>query len=505
MGFNDLNRTKVSPGGSQKVEVTGPASAFGEVAVAQPTPVAQGDFVYGIVNSQTFTTSSFAAGSVSVVSGNAVLESGNNPYGSATVQLRRGLDYRPGQGSLMRATALFDTPRTGSAQFIGAGNAESGYFVGYFADQFGILHGQRGQREVRKYTVTAAAGTTSLTVTLDGDSIVVPVSASTVFSTAYQLSNADYSQVGKGWLTDVCSGSVFFLSARSGAEYTGSYSITGGTITGAFTRTIPGEDQINTFIPSSSFNIDKLDGTGPTGMVFDPSKGNVFEIGIQYLGYGNARFGIENPETGVIAPFHMVKNANTRTTTVLKNPNLGILATSTNIGGTQNTAFKTASMAAFTEGQIKFYDPKFAKGFSFSGINESAYVPLATFKANRIFNNRSCFGEFDLLRLAGSNETNNKTLTVGLFLDAQVADDPNFQFVDEEQSIVSIAEFDPSSDTFVGSPIPFYELVVGSARSEKEDLSALSFLFGVGRTMTIGIKTTGLITGQVSLNWFEQQ
>ena len=505
MGFNDLNRTKVSPGGSQKVEITGPASAFGEVTVEQPTPVAQGDFVYGIINSQTFTTSSFASGSISVVSGNAVLESGNNPYGSATVLLRRGLDYRPGQGSLMRATALFDTPRTGSAQFVGAGSAESGYFVGYFADQFGVLHTQRGSREARKYTVTAAAGTANLTVTLDGDSIVVPVSASTIISTAYQLSNADYSQVGKGWLTDIISGSVFFLSARSGTEYTGSYSITGGTIAGAFTRVMSGQNQVNNFTPSSSFNIDKLDGTGPTGMVFDPSKGNVFQIGIQYLGYGNARFGIEDPETGVIAPFHMVKNANARTTTVLKNPNLNVLATSTNIGGTQNTALKTASMAAFTEGQVKFYDPKFAKGFSFSGINESSYVPLATFKVNRIFNNQSCFGEIDILRLAGSNETNNKTLIVALFLDAEVSGGPDFQFIDEQQSIVSIAEFDPSTDTFVGSPIPFYQLVVGSESSEKEDLTSLSLISGVGRTVTIGIKTSGAITGEVSINWFEQQ
>ena len=342
-------------------------------------------------------------------------------------------------------------------------------------------------------------------MTLDGDSIVVPVSASTTYATAYQLSRADYSQIGKGWLTDVCSGSVFFLSARSGTEYTGSYSITGGTIAGTFTREIPGQNQVNTFIPSSSFNIDRLDGTGPTGMVFDPSKGNVFEIGIQYLGYGNAKFGIENPETGIIAPFHMVKNANARTTTVLKNPNLNVLATSTNIGGTQSTSLKTASLAGFTEGQVKFYDPKFARSFTFSNVNEQNYVPLATLKANRIFNNNSCFGEFDILRIAGSNEVNNQTLTIGLFLDAEVADSPNFQFVDESQSLVSIAEFDPSTDTFVGSPTPFYQLVIGSASSDKERLIDLSLVYGIGRTVTIGIKTSASVDGQVSINWFEQQ
>jgi hypothetical protein len=111
----------------------------------------------------------------------------------------------------------------------------------------------------------------------------------------------------------------------------------------------------------------------------------------------------------------------------------------------------------------------------------------------------------DILRLAGSNETNNKTLIVALFLDAEVSDGPDFQFIDEQQSIVSIAEFDPSTDTFVGSPTPIYQLVVGSESSEKEDLTSLSLIFGVGRAVTIGIKTSGAITGEVSVNWFEQQ
>jgi len=506
MGFNDLNRSRSSATGGTTVKITGPLSTFGDVSVVNITPVAQGDFVYGL-NNQTFITSSFASSSISVVSGNIVLESGNDAYGSATVQLRRGLDYRPGQGSMMRATAIFDTPKTGSAQFIGAGNAESGYFIGYFSDQFGILHSTSGQREVRKYTVAAAAGTANITVTLDGDSIVVPVtSATTTYRTAYQLANADYSQVGRGgWLADVVSGSVYFISARSGTEFTGSYSISGGTISGTFTRDIPGQAQTNVFIPSSSFNFDKLDGTGPSGMVFDPTKGNVFEMGIQYLGYGNARFSIEDPELGTPVPFHMIKNANSRTTPVLKNPNLAILATSANIGGTQNTTLKTASMAAFTEGKIKFYDPKFAKSFSFTNINKSSYVPLAIFKPNRIFNGKSNFGEMDILRLAASNEVNNKTLTVGLFLNEQVVGNPNFQYVDEENSIVSYATLDPSTATFVGTPVPFFELIAGSASSVQEDLERLSFIIGVGSQLVIGIKTTAQMDGTVSMGWFEQQ
>jgi len=509
MGFNDLNRNRSSAGGATEVKITGPLSTFGELSVISVRPVAQGDFVYGI-NNQTFTTSSFSGASISVVSGNVELSSGADSYGSATVQLRRQLEYRAGQGSLMKATAIYDTPNTGSAQFIGAGSAESGYFIGYFGSQFGVLHSITGQREVRKYTVTsgAGAGTVNATVTLDGDSVVVPLTNATdIYSTAYQLSNADYSQVGRGgWLADVCSGSIYFISSRSSNLFTGSYSISGGTIAGSFTRTLAGENQTSNFIPSSSFNVDKLDGTGPSEMVLDPQKGNVYQIGVQYLGYGNAKFSVEDPETGVFTMFHMIKNANTRTTPVLKNPSMAVLATSANIGGTQSTVLKSASMAAFTEGEIYFYDPKFSKSFTFTNVNESSYVPLFSMKANRIFNDLSNYGEFDLLKVAASNEVNNKTLTIGLFLNEEVSDSPNFQNVDEENSIVSIAEFDPSNDTFVNpSPVPFYEVTIGSASSRSEALEDLRFVFGVGDKVTIGIKTTAQMDGTVSVSWFEQQ
>ena len=505
MGFNDLNKPKKT-NGADNVQIEGPNSTFGEVSVVNAIPIAQGDFVYGI-NSQIFSTSSFSGGTVTQASGNVVLQSGTDPDGSATVQLRRRLEYRPGQGSLMRATALYGTPDVGSAQFIGAGSAESGYFIGYFSTAFGILHSERGQREIRKLDITSGAGTEDVTVTLDGDSIIVPVTGGgSPETTAYQLSIADYSQVGRGgWLADAISGSVYYIAARSNSLSTGSYSVAGTSIAGTFTRSVAGEAQTNTFIPSASFNIDRLDGTGPSGMILDTTKGNVFQIGVQYLGYGNAHFSIEDPESGKLRLFHTIKNANSRTTTVLKNPNLSILATSANIGGTTSTTLKSASMAGFTEGKIEKLDPKFAKSFNFTNVNESSYVPLALLKSNRVYSGQSSWGEFDLLRIAASNEVNNKTLTIGLFLNSEVTGDVDFQYIDENDSIVSIAEMDPTNDNFLNSPVPFYEILVGSAATLVEDIENLKFVFGPGDIVAVGIKTTAAITGQVSVNWFEQQ
>ena len=510
MGFNDLKKKNASTSQSNPSGIAsnfeGPLSTFGEVSVSQLTPVAQGDFVYNVVNQQVFNDTSFAGGSVSASDGMVVLNSGTDPSGSAVCQLRRGLKYKPGQGSLMRATAVFSPPEPGNAQFVGLGNAEGGYFVGYFGGFYGILHSSDGAREIRKLTITTGAGTENVTITLDGDSIIVPVTgASNIYQTAYQIANADYSQVANGgWLADAQGSTVYFLSARSGPA-SGVYSVSGPAIVGSFSQVLAGEAQTNDFIPSGSFNIDKLDGSGPSGMVLDPTKGNVYQIGFQYLGFGNAKFGIENPINGFIFPFHEIRNANNRTTPVLKNPNCSIIATSANIGGTIPVELKSASMAAFTEGNVVKLDPKFALSFTFSNINSSAYVPIALMKANRVYNNQSCFGEFDLLEMAGSNQANNQTLTIGLFLNKRVTGAVNYNYVNQDNSIVSYANLSPTTQTIVSPGIPFYEMVIGSASARTEIIQFFDFVFGPGTELLIAIKTSAQLSGQISVNWFEQQ
>ena len=162
-------------------------------------------------------------------------------------------------------------------------------------------------------------------------------------------------------------------------------------------------------------------------------------------------------------------------------------------------------MAGYVEGIIRKLDPKFAYSRSFSGVNESSYVPFIILKSNRVFQSQSSYGEFDLLRIAASNEVNNKTLTVGLFLTKEITGEVDFQYIDEDNSVVAYADVDPSTQELVDPGKPFYELVVGSASSETVNLKDLDFVFGVGDCLVIAIKTTALMSGQVSINWYEQQ
>ena len=486
-------------------------STFGEINVVQMTPIAQGDFVHNI-NSQTFNSRSFSGGAVTTENNMAVLDSGNSASGSAVIQLRRQLRYKAGQGAAMRATALFATGTVGNAQFIGMGTSESGYFLGYFSDFFGILHSKTGAREVRRLDIETPVTTTeNVTVELNGNTIVVPVTGDgNGTQTAYQIAQGNYREVGAGgWIADVYSSSVYFISSRSRQDATGSYSITGGTVSGSFTRLIPGQDQENDFIPSSLFNADKLDGTGPSQFTINPQKGNIYQISFQYLGFGNAKFFVEDPETGYFIKMHEIKNANSLDKPVLKNPNVSILATSANIGGTQPVKMKTASLVAYTEGIVTKLDPKYAKSTTFS-INSSTYLPVAIYKAARIFNNLSCFGNFELLKIAGSNESAAaapKTVTIGLFLGAQISGDVFFEHTLENQSIVDCATLDPSSNTIsnLSSITPFYEMIVGAGGATTQDIRDFDFSFGPGEEVLVAIKTSGLVAGTVALNWYEQQ
>jgi hypothetical protein len=291
------------------------------------------------------------------------------------------------------------------------------------------------------------------------------------------------------------------------------YSISGnGTIAGTFTRVLAGTNHEETFIPTGSFNIDKLDGTGPSEMIINPQRGNVYEIDFQYLGFGNAKFAVEDPNTGRFTNCHMIKNANNRTTPVLKNPNVQIRLESSNSGNTSDVSVKSASMSGFITGEIVKLDPKFAQSFAFTGLNKTTYHPLAMIKTNRIHKNQSCFGEFDILRLAGSNEVSSKTLIIGFFLGAEITGNVNYQFVNDENSIVSIATLDPTTNSppntisNLSDIVPFHEIVVGPLAGVSEDLDKLEFIFPPGIPLLIAVKATNTgVNGSVSINWFEQQ
>ena len=233
----------------------------------------------------------------------------------------------------------------------------------------------------------------------------------------------------------------------------------------------------------------------------------MYQIGFQYLGFGNAFFAIENSETGRITPVHMIKNANTRTTPVLKNPQMTAKLVSANTGGTTAVAPKCASMAVFTEGMAKRLDPRFAKGNSFTNYNSTTPAPVLAIKTRRVFNNETCYAEFDVLRIAASNESVAKTLTVYVYKDVEITSNSiNFQYVDQANSAVSFAALTAGTDTInINGKTPLLTFNVGANGAQVVDIPPEELVANAGEILVFAISTSGQISGQVEVNWFEQQ
>ena len=52
---------------------------------------------------------------------------------------------------------------------------------------------------------------------------------------------------------------------------------------------------VDTIIPQSSWNVDPLDGTGPSGATLNLAKGNIFQIVFTWYGYGVIEFRVVHP------------------------------------------------------------------------------------------------------------------------------------------------------------------------------------------------------------------
>jgi hypothetical protein len=492
-------------GGSNTANAAG-TSQFGEALVAQLTPSAQATFVHGL-NVINFITRSIGAGSsVTSYSGSAFLQSGTAATGSAAIQMRRGLTYRPGQGSLCRVTSIFGPPVADTYQLCGLGNVESGFYFGYRGLDFGVHHFTGALREVRKLTIAAGvAGGTSVTVTLNGESKTFTVSGgSSVNQTSWEISYEDWTNIGGGWVAEAYDGTIYFIALRTGAR-TGTYSATGGTLDATFTQFIAGTSVAGTFVSQSDWNIDKLDGSGPSRMVLDKTKGNVYQVGFQYLGYGNTRFAVEDPQTGQFQACHMIRQANVRTTPVLKDPHASVIWTVSNAGSTTSTHMTGASGAVFCEGEVT---RNIGPAFSAYGVNsdvDGVEEPVLTVRSNRIFRNNVGYGELDISTLSATvPSTGAHYVVLRVYKNLRLTGPVNFTNVNADQSIASYdtaaTGFSANQNTLVAS------YVVPFGGSVNLDLKGDNFFLSVGESLTITAQaSTNNAVVTCALTWFEDQ
>jgi hypothetical protein len=112
--------------------------------------------------------------------------------------------------------------------------------------------------------------------------------------------------------------------------YNGVFFENNGSTFGVVRRTNTSGTPTDIRVAQSAFNLDKLDGTGASGITLDLSKTNIFIIDLQWLGAGRIRFGLDL--NGVVIYCHEILNANVLTLPYMTTANLPSRVELTNTG-----------------------------------------------------------------------------------------------------------------------------------------------------------------------------
>lgn len=180
-------------------------------------------------------------------------------------------------------------------------------------------------------------------------------------------------------------------------------------------RTSTSGSPSDTIYYQASWNLDKLNGTGPSGIILDVTKTNIFVIDFQWLGVGTVRYGVV--VGGNLIYFHIAEHANTTYTQVyMKSAWLPIRYEIVNLAATATTASlkQICSMVA-SEGGIE------EKGIFYSASDPTSasatvgnWTPLVSITIGTILNGQSFRGKIQIDSIS-TMATGNTPAMIGLF------------------------------------------------------------------------------------------
>jgi len=457
-------------------------SAFGEAISVEPTPIFQGDFRSNNIRSRLWKTV-VNNGTATASNGLATLQTSAAANSWATMFSKVPVKYNAGQGCSALFTCIFDTPVANSIQVVGIGDYQDGLFFGYSGITFGTFRRapQRNKRSV--LSITRASTTVTVTTAADhalstGNIVQITGTAATLVAQNNYIGSFIISVTGVNTFTYTCENSPT-------TPGTGSY----------FYDLI-----VDNFVAQTAFDNDLMDGTGPSSQTLDKTKGNVFKIQFQYLGFGHVNYFIEEAETGLFRNVQSINYANANLYPSLQNPTLPLFMSVRNISNTTNLTIKTASMAGFIQGKSQELglDPYSASATKATITTQAAVISIQ--------NKRAFNGEI--------NKTRAKVLTLNLYAEGSGANpvtvkiirgttlggSPSYTDVDATNSVFS---YDTAGTTITGGEIlKTYTIARNSPGLTEHELD-LNLYINPEEIITISVATSTSVDATCSINWKE--
>lgn len=467
-------------------------AAFGEALAEQKTPISQVTAQYGLTPAVRRSVSS--GGSASTASSNFVVQSGTNAAGLASITAIRLAKYRAGAGLRCRITALFETGGFANSQH-GAGlfTSEDGFLFGYVGTEFGIFRVFGGNDEAQRLTLTVpASGAQPATVTINGIGYVVNLTAGSLAHNAFEIATQLNGVVPDYFITS--NGATVNAQANIPGPQ-GAFAFVSAVAVGSWAQLVAGVVPSFDFVSQSDWNMDKVPW-------LDKTKGNVYQIAIEYLGYGAIDFFVEEPNSGLPVLVHRMKYANANIVPSVANPIFFMGWIARNTGNTNNIILKGASAACFIDGKIFRSGPSFSVPVNVAAIDTTPTTVLIL-RVRRHFNSKINRVEILPLRIFLASQT-AKACFFNMIVNPTFLGDVVFGYVDEANSVaeISLSNVQISGGVNAGSAIAS----IGDSQDVQFNLREDSkTIFNPGDTIAIvaNMSASPASDVQVSLTWQE--
>ena len=337
-------------------------------------------------------------------------------------------------------------------------------------------------------TVTATSGLVSVTTG------TTPASSAT-------LSTKGYVFIAPGQTATVAIAGVFGVPTSSCTQLIGVGNAINGLFFGyldtAFGICVRANSS-DTWVTQTSFNVDKVNGTGSSGINLNTQYGNTYVIIYDALGFGTVSFGILGIEGLVIV--HRYSFINAQTTIGLPNPHLQATCNITKTAGATSITAKIASFAAFLDG-ASYYPMALCTTSVDKAVSSQTYVPIIAIR------NCTTFGTFTNASTVILSRANICTQGVSKNFVVALVKNPTltggtWSFLDATTSVVerNSAATAYSGGTVLWTRAGFASDIVEDFTTAPISLSPGDVLCLVGRVSSNSTATTSS-----SLTWMELQ
>ncbi|MDH5259500.1 MAG: hypothetical protein OEX07_15910 [Gammaproteobacteria bacterium] len=263
------------------------------------------------------------------------------------------------------------------------------------------------------------------------------------------------------------------------------------------------QNSVDTWIAQENWNGDKMDGSSsssnPTGQNIDPTKGNVYQIKFQWLGFGLIEFSVEDSDTGRFVPVHSIKYANSNTVPSMLNPSFPILWSVENTTNTTNITVKGSSCCAEIEGKIEYLGPTNAIGNSKTGIT-TTLTNILTIRNKSTYQTLTNRTPINILKYSAAVD-GNKPAEFQLIKNTTLGGSPSYTDISTNTSVI---EYDTAGTTVTNGQIIDFATLASSGSLSESGVETSDIILLPGETLTLAVRASATTTDvTVGIRWVE--